>query len=544
MAYTLIQLSGTYHDGPARRPFALSGGQRARFDYHRFFELTARIERSKRISTVVVDHRRDFSPGGFAAADSIRAAFQRLAAAGKHIIFCCEDCDTIGLYLAAACHARVLHPAGELKVLGFARRFLFFKKLVDRLRVRTTVIRRGTYKSAGDAFRTDSLDSANREQYGVFYEGVYRRIADAIARDLAKSEEDLAVLAEGHVLPAEQAVSHGWMTESATVEEITRRLEEQKAKKRSLKMRGRLRRRGRRIAVLFLDGALCDGESRRHPLLGTCVGDRSFGREIRSLADNKRTAGVVLRVSSPGGSALASETIRRELAHLHARKPVVVSMGNVAASGGYWVSTEADRIFAEPTTLTGSIGVLTLLFEVDGPLKRVGVTSDVIETGRFADLASPFRRLSREEHRILDARVEQIYTDFLERVATARNMTAYSVEEVAGGRVWSGQDAVDAGLVDELGGLPEAVSWMSRRLDAKRVSVRLYPEVKPSLLERVLSTRLQAGTAPAGRIHAETGHDGVTAPVLRALESLHRRPLAVVPELLASVDPARPFDFP
>lgn len=565
MAYARITLSGSYRDGPAREGLSLTARQRPTFHYHRFFELTERLERSRRITTIVIDYRNDFSPGGFAAAKSIRDALARLAAAGRELIFCCEECDTIGLYLASACTSRVIHPAGELKVLGFARRFLFFKRLTDRFGARATVIRRGVYKSAGDAFRTDSLDPANREQYEAFYGGVHRSITAVTARALGKSEEDLAVLTDGHVLPAEQAVGHGWMTEAATVEEVVRRLEEAKQKKRALKVRGRLRRRGSRIAVLFLDGALCDGESRRDPLLGTCVGDRSFAREIRALAADKRTRGVVLRVSSPGGSVLASETIRRELAHLHGKKPVVVSMGNVAGSGGYWVSTEADRVFAEPGTLTGSIGVLTLLFEIETPLKRSGVTSDVVLTGRFAELASPFRRLTRDEQHILESRVEQVYGDFLERVASARGMTPQAVEELAGGRVWSGADAAQVGLVDELGGLPDAIAWLAGHMDAKRVSVRIYPEVKPSLLERVLWKRLSAGAAyaagsgiagaaasAAGGAVAGAMNGAAAAPAAglpaaglpAAARALHGRPLAVVPEFLSSVDSAQLFGSP
>lgn len=552
MAYARITLSGSYRDGPVREGLPLAGRQRPTFHYHRFFELTDRIARSRRIKTVVIDYRGDFSPGGFAAAKSIRDALVRLATAGHELIFCCEECDTIGLYLASACTSRVIHPAGELTVLGFARRFVFFKRLTDRFGARTTVIRRGVYKSAGDAFRTDSLDPANREQYETFYGGVHRSITAAIAQALGKSEEDLAVLTDGHLLPAEQAVSHGWMTEAATVEEVVRRLEDAKQKKRAVNVRGRLRRRGSRIAVLFLDGALCDGESRRDPVLGSCVGDRSFTREIRALASDRRTRGVVLRVSSPGGSALASETIRRELAALHAKKPVVVSMGNVAGSGGYWVSTEADRVFAEPGTLTGSIGVLTLLFEIETPLKRSGVTSDVVRTGPFAELASPFRRLSRDEYHILESRVEQVYGDFLERVASARNMTPQAVEEVAGGRVWSGADAAEVGLVDELGGLPDAITWLAGHLEAKRVSVRIYPEVKPSLLARVLWKRLSAGAAygdggsAGAAMSAAAGLQaaGLAAAGLAAARTLHGRPLAVVPEVVFSVDSGELFGSP
>ena len=551
MAYTRILLSGSYHDGPTQEGLSVGTRSRPRFRYDQFFERVRRLLRSRRIKTVVIDHRADFSPGGFAAVESIRAELVRLAEAGKDLVFCCEECDFLTLYLASACATRVIHPSGELRVLGIARRFLFFRRLLDRYGVRMTILRRGQYKSAADGFRRDSLDSANREQYEAFYGGVHTRLLRTIEEGLGKTAEDLGVLIEGHVLPAEQAVSHGWMTRAATVHEVVRELEkDNKEKHRAAKLHGRVGRRGKRVAVLFLDGAICDGESRRDPVLGRCVGDRSFTREIRSLADDKRTRAVILRVSSPGGSALASESIRRELLHLHEKKPIVVSMGNVAGSGGYWVATEADRVFAEASTLTGSIGVVMLLPELETTLKRQGITSDAIRTGRFADLGSPFRRMSRDEHQLLDTRIEQVYENFIERAAVARKLSREAVENVAGGRVWSGVDAVSVGLVDELGGLPEALEWVRTHLQSPRLALRFHPQVKPSIIERVLAKRLSAGAAAAagagvagagvaGTGVAGAGVAGAAAAggraVAEAALALRGRPLAIVPEHLTGI---------
>ncbi len=559
MAYTRIMLSGSYHDGPANEGLSIGSRSRPRFRYDRFFEHVRRLLRSRRIRTVIVDHRADFSPGGFAAVESIRAELVRLADAGKKLVFCCEECDFLTLYLASACPVRIIHPSGELRVLGIARRFLFFRRLLDRFGARMTILRRGQYKSAADGFRRDSLDPANREQYEAFYGGAHDRLLQVIAEGLGKTAEDLGVLIEGHVLPAEQAVSHGWMTRAATVHEVVRDLEkEHKEKHRATKLHGRVGRRGTRVAVLFLDGAICDGESRRDPVLGRCVGDRSLVREIRALADDKRTKAVVLRVSSPGGSALASESIRRELLHLHEKKPIVVSMGNVAGSGGYWVATEADRVFAEPSTLTGSIGVIMILPELETTLKRQGITSDAVLTGRFADLGSPFRRMSRDEHELLDTRIEQVYEDFLERAAVARKLSREAVENVAGGRVWSGADALSVGLVDELGGLPEALEWLRSHLRSSRLALRFHPQVKPSIIERVLAKRLSATAAAAGadgslpvgtEFHGPAAGAGATAAgaagggfatgsfaVAEAVLALRRRPLAIVPEHLTGTD--------
>jgi protease-4 len=326
-------------------------------------------------------------------------------------------------------------------------------------------------------------------------------------------------------------------------------------------LRGRYGR-GKRIAVLFLEGAVCDGESRRHPLFGTCFGDRTSSREIRKLADDKKVKAVVLRVNSPGGSAIASETIRGELAYLREKKPVVVSMANVAGSGGYWISTEAERVFADALTLTGSIGVLMLLLEVETVLRKHGVTTDAVETARLAGIGSPLRKMTREEHHLLETRVEQVYEDFLRRVATARSRTPEDTESVAGGRVWSGRDAVEVGLADELGGLPDAIEYLRRSLGKKRVSVHVYPEVKTSLLQRIIYKNLKGtaagagpwtsgGAGPFAGAAAEAGAlpgwaafqatGGAAAAGISAARALHGVPLAVVPELVFGETKVQPY---
>jgi protease-4 len=424
-------------------------------------------------------------------------------------------------------------------MLGFARRFVFFRKLLDREDLRAHVIRRGRYKTAGDPVRTDSLDSLNREQYEAFYGEVHRRVVTTIASSLGKTQQDVEVLVAGHILPAEQAVEHGWMTEVATVHEVARRLEDEKRKERRLKLHGKWGR-GPRVALLFLDGAIWSGESRRHPLWGSTSGDRSLAGEIRKLAKDKRTKAVVLRVNSPGGSAVASESVRRELSYLREKKPLAVSMANVAGSGGYWVSVEGERIFAEGLTLTGSIGVIMVLLEGESALKRRGITSDVVRTGPHAEIGSPFRRATSEEQHILDTRVEQFYQDFLSRVANARNRTKEAIEEVAAGRVWSGTAAREASLVDEVGGIDAALSYLGERLGAKRLSVRVHPEVKRSLVERFVLRNIPR-TSATGEPGMAEPHGGAVFPIgslspatfaaaREAVSELQGRVLAVVPE--------------
>ena len=551
MSYSHIELSGKYQDGPSSAKPGVAGAGQDVFRYDHFAELAARIRATRRIKTVLVEQKPDFAPRGFAALEGVRRELVRLVETGKEVLYCCEDCDETALYLASAAHSRFIHPEGELRFLGFARRFVFFKRLLDRFGVRAVVIRRGRYKSAGDPFRTDGLDEANREQYTAFYTAAHRRITGTIADALGKTLDDFGPLTAGHILPAEQAVEHGWMTEAVTSREIVRRLQDtEKQKQRSPKLRGRIPyraatrrdgvsrgtfflRRSPRVAVLFLSGALCDGESRRHPVFGQCSGDVTVAEEIRKLSRDKRVKGVVLRVDSPGGSALASETIRRELAELREKKPLVVSMGNVAGSGGYWVALEADHVCAEELTLTGSIGVLMLLLEGETPLKRQGITSDAVETAPYAELGTPLRKLRQDELHMLETRVEHVYEDFLARVAAARAAQPAEIAEVAAGRVWTGAAARQNGLLDEVGGLDAAIDYLAEKLGARRLTLAVHPKIKPSLIERLVAKNLPRSHAGAGPAGAAAGAAGAAASVagtvLEGFGELHRRPLALMP---------------
>ena len=212
---------------------------------------------------------------------------------------------------------------------------------------------------------------------------------------------------------------------------------------------------GKSIAVVYAEGVIVDGEGSEDDEVG---GDR-FARELRQLRQDDDVKAVVLRVNSPGGSANASEVIQRELRLLQEEKPVVVSMGTVSASGGYWISTYGDRIFAQPSTITGSIGVIGMLFNVQELSQKVGVSFDVVKTGKFADTETISRPKNDEEMRAIQSVVDWIYGSFLERVAQGRKLDPAVVAEIAQGRVWSGTDAKRLGLIDEFGGLQAAIDY-------------------------------------------------------------------------------------
>ncbi len=310
----------------------------------------------------------------------------------------------------------------------------------------------------------------------------------------------------------------------------------------------------KKIAVLVFEGAIIDGKSKQHPLLGQAVGPESFIPHIRKLEEDKSVKGVVLRVNSGGGSATASEDILDALARLREKKPLVVSMSEVAGSGGYWIATEAERIFAHHATLTGSIGVILMFFYLEKFLKKHGITASSLKTGPYADLGSVLRSMDKKERELMDAEVERIYRQFLERVSRCRGRSEDEIDAVARGRVWSGFEARQQHLIDEIGGIESAVAYLLGKLELPRAKVQFYPRIKRSFLEKQIekagpsassgasAARLPLAGLLAGGLSALGGSNLVgpdamytgslpnPAQLLQFVREYSARPLAAMPE--------------
>jgi protease-4 len=270
---------------------------------------------------------------------------------------------------------------------------------------------------------------------------------------------------------------------------------------RTLGEPGRRGARGR-LAIVYAEGDIVDGEGERGQ-----VGGAAFAREFRKLREDREVKAIVLRVNSPGGSATAAENIEREIRLTRQVKPVVVSMGSYAASGGYWISARASRIFAEPATVTGSIGVFGIQFEVRRLLGNIGITTDGVKTGRFADAQSILRPKTDEEMAIVQRTVDWIYAQFVGKVAEGRHLTPAGVEAIAQGRVWSGREARRLGLVDEIGGLDAAMAYAKKRAGLEPgCAVVEYPGRK-GLAEQI--------TSMLGELEPEAARSGAAGLVSR-----------------------------
>ena len=487
MKYAVIELKGAYSETGPFRSSAMdlvnpSGG----FRFDLFLIQVEHILASSSAKKVIVHHFQDFKPMIFAGAEAIRDQLQRLVVAGKELVFVTKQYDLVSLYLASACTTRVLHPLGTLAVLGIGRTFTFLKNLLDAQGIQAEVIRAGKYKSAGDRFRNEKLDSFNREQYELFFDAILQEAQEKITLGCGKTNGDFEDLMGGAVLTANQALEQGWIHESATYEDLINRLTDQKYKVFKLKKVKGTYGRGKTLVVLEFEGGIRDGDHGKDPLMGQMVGSDEYVKTIKELTKNKKVKGVVLRIQSGGGSATASEDISRELLRLAEKKPVVVSMSDVAGSGGYWISLGLTRVFAQKTSLTGSIGVIGILFSFKEMLKKYGITSDEIHRGDFANLGSPTKSIKKKEIKLVNESIQAMYQQFLEKVAHARGRTPEEIHDLAQGRVYSGQDAFTKGLVDDLGGLTDALDWLKNELRLSQCKVEFMPKRKRSLLEKLV----------------------------------------------------------
>jgi protease-4 len=404
---------------------------------------------------------------GPAALKELREALQRFKKdSGKPVLAYNQGWSKKEYYLCAGLGNLAVNPFGGVDVGGLSSEPMFFGEAFKKYGIEVQVTRVGKYKSAVEPFILDKMSDANREQIQKLLDDIWGDWKATVAADRKLKPEAMQQLAdEKGMLMANEAKAAGLVDKVATYDEILsdlKKLSGKADKDRDFpqitlatyaQIPGTPQKGKNRIAVVYAEGEIVDGEGGP----GQIGGDK-LARELRKLRMEGGVKAVVLRVNSPGGSALASEIIQREAILIRKEnKPLVVSMGTVAASGGYWISTYSDRIFAEANTLTGSIGVFGMLPNVKKLANDFGITFDQVQTAKLGSLITPFRPKTKEEIDRVQAVVDEIYAQFIGKVAEGRKLKKEAVEEIAQGRVWSGGEALKLGLVDELGGLDAAI---------------------------------------------------------------------------------------
>lgn len=441
---------------------------------------------------------------GFSALREFRNALLDFKESGKPIIAHVQSPTVRSYYVASAADRVLLDPYGMVGLNGLASQQFFIANALEKYGVGVQVTRAGRYKSAIEIFTEEKMSEASRAQTNELLDDAWRVVLEEIGSSRSLSVDELQELADSiGFVPPEPARTHGLVDEIAYMDQVLDELRELTGTpadtafpqvdmgtySTSVEAGRQDRARGAQIAVIYVEGDIIDGEGS----FGSVGGDR-FAREIRRLRQTGETQALVVRVNSPGGSVAASETIRREISLAREEMPVVVSFGSFAASGGYWVATDSDRIFSQPNTVTGSIGVFGILPNIQEIANRFGVTFDEVKTAKFADSLTITRPKTEEEMELIQGLVDDVYQDFLERVAGGRDMSVEEVSELAGGRVWSGADALHHGLVDEIGGLREAIAYAADRAELTEWSLYEFP--RPADFEEILAEMMEPDRAP------------------------------------------------
>ena len=426
------------------------------------------------------------NPNGYAASEEMRKAFIDFKKSKKFIVAYAETISQKGYMLGNVADQIYTHPQGGLEWSGFNYETMFLKGLIDKLEIQPQVFYAGKFKSATEPFRYTQMSDANRLQTGVWLNSIYSNFIQGAAEMRHLNGDSIRALAnEGKIQSAQDALHYklvdGLLYDDQFKKVINKKLHLADNEKISfvsineyaanVALRGT---GGGKIALLFADGDVVMGKGER----GSIASD-DFRILIQKLRQDKSIDAVVLRVNSPGGSALASDIIWRELDLLKKEKPVIVSMGNVAASGGYYIACGADSIFADANTITGSIGVFSVIPNASQFLKnKLGITFDRVKTGTYADAPSATRALTIPEQKMMQAGVDSVYDHFKSRVAMGRQKSMQYIDSIAQGRVWTGADAIKVGLVDKIGTLNDALQAASKMAKLKGYSIKTYPETK------------------------------------------------------------------
>ena len=424
--------------------------------------------------------------GGIAQTQAIRGKLLDFKESGKFINAYADFYDQKTYYLSSVADSVFVNPFGGVDFKGLSSEVLYYKDIEDKTGVKMEVIRHGKYKSAVEPFLYNEMSDNNREQISSFLKSIWNQMLVDVSKSRNKTIDELNFIADNLLARnSSLALENNLVDGEIYLDEYADKLKlavgistDDDLNKITLQDyistgKGRIRSSAsNKIAVIYAQGEILYGDGDEN-----YIGQNLIINALRKAQDDKNIKAIVLRVNSPGGSALASELIWREMELASEKLPIVVSMGNLAASGGYYIACNADRIFAEPTTITGSIGVYGLIPNLNKLADNIGVNAEQVSTNTganysvFEPMTDAFRTVSTEG-------VEQIYTTFIERVATGRDMLVKDVDSVAQGRVWSGVEALEKGLVDALGNLDDAVSYAAELADITDYKVRNYPNYK------------------------------------------------------------------
>ncbi|MDP2542839.1 signal peptide peptidase SppA [Tenacibaculum discolor] len=428
-----------------------------------------------------------FINAGIAQIQAIRNKIEEFKESGKFVYAYNDIYTQKNYYLSSVADSLFLNPIGVIDFRGLSTEILYFKDFEDKYGIKMEVVRHGKYKSAVEPFLENEMSEANREQTTSFLKSIWSEITDDISKSRNISIEKLNLIADNYNgRNVTVAKENNLIDASIYEDEYKEKLamgSDKKVNTISIEDyissgKGRISSTAKdKIAVIYAQGDIIYGEGSKD-----FIGQGIINKAIRKARKDTNVKAIVLRVNSPGGNALASELIWRELELTKKEKPIVVSMGNYAASGGYYIACNASKIFAEPTTITGSIGVFGAIPNFSQFTDKIGINAEQVSTNNSPSY-SVFEPMNKKFYDVTKEGIEEMYTTFVNRVSAGRNMTFEQVNEIAQGRVWTGKEAIKNGLVDQLGGLNDAIKAAAELAKLENYKVRNYPNYKTDLKE-------------------------------------------------------------
>ena len=428
----------------------------------------------------------------FASLEAIRNALLDFKTSDKFIISYADQYTQGEYYLASVADEIHVNPKGSVNWMGLSSNPMFYSQLLKKIGVDMQIFKVGTYKSAVEPYIETSMSKENKEQVHEYLTDIWSHVLEGVSTARGIEIEALNQYADQMMLfqPSEACINARLVDKLSYRSDMDEVLEDKIGSKPKLLSLNKLQnvsaktfdKKAETIAVYYASGAIVDQLSKYSD--ESIVSDKVI-KDLKKIEDNERIKSVVIRINSPGGSAYASEQIWKAIMNLKAKKPVTISMSDVAASGGYYMAAAGDYIVAEPTTLTGSIGIFAMIPNFKGTTDKIGLNFDVVKTNKHADFGALGRALTTDEGILLQNYVNEGYELFVQRCADGRNMTTDQIKEIAEGRVWSGKKAKELGLVDELGGLDRAIEIAAEKAAISNYRVHSYPRQK-ELFEQIM----------------------------------------------------------